>query len=136
MYKKFFAALIILLTAVSISFAGSMPDMQEGLWEITTKTQMPGMEMPPTKHTQCLTKNDLVPQGSQPGQECEITDIKMDGNTVSWTMLCKGQGGEVRGTGKITYNGDGFTGIMKITMPQANMDMTSHIHGRRIGDCN
>jgi Protein of unknown function (DUF3617) len=49
--------------------------MKEGLWEITTKMKMQGMDMPPVKHTQCITKDDLVPRGSQqPGQECEIAD--------------------------------------------------------------
>lgn len=135
MLKKLFAASIILLIAISISFAGSGPNMKEGLWEITTKTKMPGMEMPPMKHTQCITKNDLVPQSSQPGQECKITETKVIGNTVSWTMQCKTQGGEMKGTGKITYSGDSFKGTMIMSMPQANMKITSHISGKRIGDC-
>lgn len=135
MLKKLFAASIILLIAISISFAGSGPNMKEGLWEITTKTKMPGMEMPPMKHTQCITKNDLVPQSSRPGQECKITETKVIGNTVSWTMQCKTQGGEMKGTGKITYSGDSFKGTMIMSMPQANMKITSHISGKRIGDC-
>jgi len=135
MLKKLFAASIILLTAISISFAASGPNMKEGLWEITTKTKMPGMEMPPMKHTQCITKNDLVPQSSQPGQECKITETKVIGNTVTWTMQCKTQGGEMEGTGKITYSGDSFEGTMIMSMPQANMKITTHISGKRIGDC-
>ena len=74
MLKKLIAALVILFAIISISFAGSVPDMQEGEWEITSKTEMPGMpmEMPPMKHIQCLTKEDFVPQSSQPGQECKV----------------------------------------------------------------
>jgi hypothetical protein len=109
--------------------------MKEGLWEITTKTKIPGMEMPPMKHTQCITKNDLVPQSSQPGQECKITETKVIGNTVTWTMQCKTQGEEMKGTGKITYSGDSFEGTIIISMPQANMKITTHISGKRIGDC-
>ena len=105
MVKKLFFASIILLIAISISFAGSVPNMKEGLWEITVKTEMPGMEMPPMKHTQCMTKKDFVPQGpQQPGQECKITDVKVDGNTVTWTIKCTTQGGEMKGTGKTTYS--------------------------------
>ncbi|MGM0664355.1 MAG: DUF3617 family protein, partial [Thermodesulfobacteriota bacterium] len=33
----------------------------------------------------------------QPGQECEIIDMKVSGNTVTWTMRCSGQGGDVEG---------------------------------------
>ncbi|TET92310.1 MAG: DUF3617 family protein [Desulfobacteraceae bacterium] len=135
MLKKLFFGSIILLTAISISFAASGPNMKEGLWEITTKTKMPGMEMPPMKHTQCITKNDLVPQSSQPGQECKITETKVIGNTVTWTMQCKTQDGEMKGTGKITYSGDSFEGTIIISMPQANMKITTHISGKRIGDC-
>ncbi len=135
MLKKLFFGSIILLTAISITFAGSGPNMKEGLWEITTKTKMPGMEMPPMKHTQCITKNDLVPQSSQPGQECKITETKVIGNTVTWTMQCKTQGGEMKGTGKIIYSGDSFEGTMIMSMPQANMKITTHISGKRIGDC-
>lgn len=135
MLKKLFFGSIILLTAISITFAASGPNMKEGLWEITTKTKMPGMEMPPMKHTQCITKNDLVPQSSQPGQECKITETKVIGNTVTWTMQCKTQGGEMKGTGKITYSGDSFEGTMIMSMPQANMKITTHISGKRIGDC-
>ncbi len=135
MLKKLFFCSIILLTAISISFAASGPNMKEGLWEITTKTKMPGMEMPPMKHTQCITKHDLVPQSSQPGQECKITETKVIGNTVTWTMQCKTQGGEMKGTGKITYSEDSFEGTIIMSMPQANMKITTHISGKRIGDC-
>ena len=135
MLKKLFFGSIILLTAISITFAASGPNIKEGLWEITTKTKIPGMEMPPMKHTQCITKNDLVPQSSQPGQECKITETKVIGNTVTWTMQCKTQGGEMKGTGKITYSGDSFEGTIIISMPQANMKITTHISGKRIGDC-
>jgi len=136
MLKKIFVASIIMMIAISISCADSGPNMKEGLWEITTEMKMQGMEMPPVKHTQCITKDDLVPQGSQqPGQECEITDVKKSGNTVTWTMKCTGQGGEVIGTGEITYSGDSFKGTMAISMPQANMEMTSHLSGKRIGNC-
>lgn len=136
MFKKLFATFIILMAAISITCADSGPNMKEGLWEITTKMQMQGMNMPPVKHTQCITKNDLVPQGSgQPGQECQITDVKVNGNTVKWTMKCTGQGGNVKGTGEITYSGDTFKGTMTISIPQANMEMTNHLSGKRIGNC-
>jgi len=134
--KKLVFGSIILLTAISISFAGSVPNMKEGLWEITIKTEMPGMEMPPMKHTQCLTKKDFVPQGpQQPGQECKITDVKVDGDTVSWSLECTTQGGKMKGTGKTTYSGNSFKGTMVMSMPPTNMKITTHMNGKRIGDC-
>jgi len=136
MYKKSFPVLVILIVVASISIADSVPDMEEGLWEITTKVSMPGMSMPPVTNTQCLTKKDLVPESSQPGQECNITDVKVVGNTVSWTMQCKSQGTEMKGTGNMTYSGNSFKGTMKMTVKgEEGMEMISNMSGRRIGDC-
>ena len=137
MLKPTVAVLAILCFTISISFAGSGPNMQEGEWEITTKVEMPGMpmNMPPVTHRQCLTKNDLVPQNSQPGNECKISNVKVSGDSVTWVMQCKGQGGETKGTGEITYSGTSFKGVIKMTVVQADMQMTSKINGLRIGNC-
>ena len=137
MLRKLIAISVVLLTSFSISIAGSEPNMQEGKWEITTKTEMVGMSMsmPPMTRTQCLTKKDFVPQDSQQGQECKITKTKVDGNTVTWTVKCSGQGGELTGTGRMTYSGSSFKGTIEMTMTQPNVKMISHINGHLIGDC-
>ena len=138
MLKELFIALIILVTATSVSFAGSELNMQEGKWEITTKMEIPAMpmDMPPMKHTQCLTKKDLLPQSSQGGQECKISQTKASGNTVTWVMQCSGgHGGDTKGNGAITYNGSSMKGTIKMTNTQSNTEVTSHLTGHRIGDC-
>ncbi len=138
MLKALCIALTMLVTATSVSFAGSELNMQEGKWEITTKMEIPEMpmDMPPMKHTQCLTKKDVVPQKSQAGQECTISQTKITGNTVTWTMQCSGgPSGDTKGNGTITYNGNSMNGTIKLTNTQSNMKMTSHITGHRIGDC-
>ena len=124
------------------AFAGV--NMHEGLWEFTTKMEMPGMpmQMPARKHTQCLTKKNMlktmVPKEQDQGEECKITDQKISGNTVTWTMKCKGEDA-MEVTGKTTYHGDTFEGT--ITMipnnpEEGKMKMINHISGRRIGECN
>jgi hypothetical protein len=137
MLRKILVISAVLLTCLSTSIAGSGPNMQEGKWEITTRMEMPGMSMsmPALTSTQCLTKKDFVPQGSQQGQECKVAKTKVAGNTVTWTMKCSGQGGEMIGAGKITYSGSSFKGTIEMTMVQSNTKMISHINGRRIGDC-
>jgi hypothetical protein len=120
-------------------FAG--PDMREGEWEITTQTEMPGMpfSMPPVTVTQCLTKENLVPSGQEPGQEkCEVLDVKVSGNTVSWCMRCRDEGSTMEGRGEITYHGDTFEGVTHIDVEspsEGGMQMTNKMKGRRIGDC-
>jgi hypothetical protein len=137
MFKKGLLALLAWLLMGSWAWAGPSIDMEEGLWEIHSSMKMEGvqgMTIPPTTYTQCITQEDLVPRNDQPGQECEITDVQVKGNTVSWVMKCSGQGGNVEGTGSITYNGDRFEGTMEFNMP-GGMRMTGKTKGKRIGDC-
>jgi hypothetical protein len=138
MLKELCIVLTIIVTVTSVSFAGSELNMQEGKWEITTKMEIPSMpmDMPPMKHTQCLLKKDIVPQSSQAGQECTISQTKVTGNTVTWVMQCSGgPGGDTKGNGTITYNGSSMKGTIKMKDAQSNMEMTSHLTGRRIGEC-
>ena len=94
-----------------------------------------GMNMPPVTSTKCMTKGNIIPQNTQPGQECSITETKSTGNTITWTMECKGSQGDMKGVGKITYEGDTFEGEMTMSMPMANMKIINKMTGRRIGDC-
>ena len=126
------------LLVASPSFAE--PNMQEGKWEITTKVEMQGMPMamPATKYTQCITKKDMVPQKPEKNQDCQITNTKVSGDTVSWSMQCKGKEGIVDSSGKITYKKETFDGTMHTTVNSpgsGKMEMTQRISGRRIGDC-
>jgi hypothetical protein len=111
-------------------------DMNEGLWEVTTTTEMPGVpfEIPPMTFTQCITEQDLVPQNEQPDNECTLSDNRISGNTVTWSIVCRGEGGSSRGDGTITYHGDSFEGNMEMSMAEG-MEMINHMQGRRIGAC-
>ncbi|MCP3952554.1 MAG: DUF3617 family protein [Desulfobacterales bacterium] len=136
MLKKVIAAFIVLLALISISFAGSDINFKPGKWEITSKMEMAGgMNMPSHTSTQCMSRDNIVPQDTQPGQECVVTETKTTGNTITWTMACKGQQGDMKGVGKITYDGDTFEGEMVMSMSMANMKIINKMRGRRIGDC-
>ena len=138
MLKKLSIASVILFIAISICFAGSEPNMQEGKWEITTKMNIPamGFDMPPMTHTQCLTKKDLIPQNYQSGQECKVSDKKVVGNTVTWNLQCTGgHGGDMKGSGELTYAGKSLKGKVELKGAQPDMTMISQISGQRIGDC-
>ena len=120
---------------VSVSSAGSL--LKEGLYEITSKMEIPGMPvpMPPITFKQCMTNQNPVPNQSQSGQECRIKNLKTKGNTVSWDMICDSQQGKMKSSGKVTYKGDRFNGVVMTDIPeQGQMKMT--MTGRRIGKCN
>jgi len=115
-------------------------DMQPGLWEISTKMEMPGMpmQMPARKHRQCLTRQKMEPNAQgQETENCKITDRKISGNTVSWVIQCRGENA-MRAVGKMTYHGDTLEGTItiKASDPEmGEMNMVNRISGRRIGEC-
>jgi hypothetical protein len=129
------AALFCLLFSPTVT---ADSNINEGLWEITTKVEIEGMSMtmPSTTNTQCITRDTLVPKYDQPGQKCEITNQKTVGNTIIYDMKCSGPGGSMKGHGETTYTGDTMTGKMEMNMPsQGNMKMIMKMSGKRIGPC-
>ncbi|BBO67520.1 lipoprotein [Desulfosarcina alkanivorans] len=123
-----------LLVTCNVAFAASALNLDDGMWEVTSQVKMQGMTMPPMTFSQCITKADAVPQGNASGQDnCKVSDIKTVGNTVSWTITCNGQAGEMKGKGKITYQGDRFEG--RISMDMAGRVMVTEMKGRRTGPC-
>ena len=109
-----------------------------GKWQTTMEMEMEGMpmKMPPTTFTHCVTKEQAenaesaIPKSSK-DSGCTFTDVKVDGNTVSWKMTCEKQG--MTGTGTATYSGDSYTG--KMDMKVADHAMHMKYAGKRLGDC-
>ena len=135
-----------LLAAIVLSGIAhaAAPNMKEGLWEITVRMEMPGMPggMPPQVMQQCFTRKDLedprrtVPSGGPGDSNCQMTDYKMQGNTATWNMACKGEGA-MTGSGSITYSGTSYAGTNRMTMTEggSGQTMTMHYSGRHLGAC-
>lgn len=137
MHKARLFALIPLCLAASAPSAA--PNMQAGLWEITTQANMPGMpagmSMPAITLQHCFSEQDVQQSRAlQPQQgDCRITDLQENGNQVSWTLECAGpQPMSVRGTG--TFNGDSYQVSNSMNM-HGGPSMTAEVQGRRIGAC-
>ena len=137
--KPTIAAMVSVL-ALSWTVSAQGP-ARDGRWEIMTEMDMPGMpmKMPAMKTTQCITKeqasdpNQSVPQASQDkNNACKVSDYKVSGNTVTWTMKCEGKN-PMSGTGEITYATDSYDGWMKMTTGTGNMTMK--YKAKRLGDC-
>lgn len=117
---------------------GAAPGMKEGLWEITTTMEMPGMpfQPPPTTMTHCYTKADLKDKkGIVPKQEgdCKITDLKQSASRVTWKVVCSGEN-KGTGEGEIVFKGaTAYEGTMKLDMQ--GMKATTRYKAKRIGDC-
>jgi hypothetical protein len=137
MLKKVFVFSILCLLLAALQAWGL--DLNPGKYEITTKVEMKGMAggMPPRTSTQCITKQEPVPVDSANSQGCKITDMKVKGNTVTYTMECEQQGMKIKTTGEMTYMGDSFEGTSITDMGPAagGMKVKTKISGKRVGKC-
>lgn len=128
------AALFVLVVAMALPLFGG--PQRAGKWQMTIQTDIPNMpmKMPPVTVEQCVTKEQAErpePPKSPRQNDCKVSDYKIDGSTVSWTMTCEKQ--HMTGEGKITYSAESFEGSMHMKSEQ--MDITSKYSGKRIGDC-
>lgn len=110
-------------------------NLQEGKWEITNTINMQGMPaamMKPHTMTACLSQKDYVPKDTQQ-KDCTMKDLNVDGNTVSWEMLCKNSSGK----GTVTYAGSTFDGVMETIIKEGGKEMTAKMtmKGRYLGPC-
>jgi hypothetical protein len=129
---------------------------RDGRWEVKMEMSSPDMpmQMPATTQTVCISKEDandpskMLPQAQGRGRggmsdSCKMTDSKMEGNKVTFTMKCDPpQQGTING--EITYSADSYEGLMKMSMMMPArggqgggqpMNMTMKYTGKRLGDC-
>jgi len=133
MARKVIIPGVVISIVLLVGYAWAGPQMNPGKWEITTRTEMAGMAPQSATHTQCITADDMVPMSEDANQECQVTDITTQGNTVSWRISCSG--GKMNGTGSVTYNGDSMNGTMSMTIEPYGTRVHNTLSGRRIGPC-
>lgn len=129
---------LILLCSLFALPAWAEPNMHDGKWEITTQMEIPGLPFapPPVKYTQCLSKQDAVPQQSEQKNNCKMISNDIQGDTVFWVVECKEKVDTVRSTGQVTYHKDRFEGTINIVSSGKNGGtMSSKMSGKRLGDC-
>jgi hypothetical protein len=135
-FRKF--ALFVLVCALVVPAYAAGP-VKPGKWETTMEMEMPGMpmKMPPITVSHCITKEqaenpeNAVPRNDRQ-KDCKISDMKVDGNTVSWKMTCEKS--QTSGTGSITYSGDSYTGHMDMKMA-GDREMHMKYSGKYLGAC-
>ena len=131
------------LAAVLISGAGHAAGVaiQPGKWEMTSTMTMTMMNQPQTNTVQqCIEEDELNPESFNMDQDnpCKFSDIKVDGNSASWSIVCPTQGGmTMDGTWQFTSNGDSITGSgsMSTEMSGQTIGFDMNWSGKRIGDC-
>jgi len=131
--------LLVCLLSVAMMLpagASAAETMREGLWEITSQSEMPGMPMklPASTIRHCYTKEDVKDQKRMVNTDknCKLTDYKVTGNKATWAMVCTGQ---QSGTfsGETIFGKDAYTSTMK--MKSQGYTMTMKVKAKRIGNC-
>ncbi len=137
MKKPVWGALLFLPAFVAA--ADGVP-MTPGKWEMKMTMEMSMLPQPQVKtYTECITEDQLNPDHFKMDQEspCDISDMEIDGNTVSWSISCPGPAGNMTGSWEFTSNGDSVvgSGSMSASMGTMSMEMDMDWEGTRIGDC-
>lgn len=140
--KRLLLGSVVAASLVGIALAQG--PRRDGEWEVTIEREMAGLPagLPPTTTKQCITPADAAdpqkaapPQGGRGNQgNCKVSDYKVEGNQVSWSMTCEGRGQPMTGKGLFTYEQNAYTGTMTMDM-QGRGTMTMKYKGKRLGDC-
>lgn len=123
--------------------ADSLPDIKEGLWELTFKSDITAMPttMPSVGYTSqhCLNKQTAGdPHTILQNNQCEILNLNQQATQVSWEMRCQQQGIQMTGDGKVNYSHESFNGIFNMIMQGEGagaMKITTQTTGRYLGNC-
>ena len=136
--------LLPVLVLASSPVAAELPNLQEGLWEVTTKVEILGQSkgLPEYTAQRCLTKKDIeegkgkLHQPDNRISKCAVKDYKVVGNKASWNIACSGDNPST-GSGSVTYSGTHFAGTTKMIMGKKGeeTEMTQTFSGKRIGAC-
>jgi len=127
-------------------FAAFKGKIKEGNWEY--KMQMegvpgmpPGMKMPEHTFQHCITPQDVEKGGvgSKDGKMpdgCTVKNMKMSGNTASYTMECT-KDPKMTVDANMTFGDGTFTMKQKMAMNQNGqvMNMNQTMTGKYLGPC-
>jgi hypothetical protein len=105
------------------------------LWQTTSQMVMPGVPFSPPPNTMqlCTAKEWTQPPPPPPGQTCEVSNFRRDGEKVSWDTQCTGRM-EMTGHGEINFtSADAYTGTISFTAE--GTAMTVNLSGTKIDEC-
>jgi hypothetical protein len=87
---------------------------------------------------QCITKDKAVPKSASDNYECKTKSYKVSGDTVTYSVECRGKEDLIITEGKTTYKGNTFDGTSTTKIKakgQPEMQLTNKISGKYIGPC-
>jgi hypothetical protein len=124
----------------NLAVASDSVSIEPGMWEITT-TMNSSMSPQPRIQTsqECIKDAQISPEDLAPSDDdsCSMSDVKVSGNSLSWSMLCNTPGGAMKGNGNFTSEGNSGSGKMQMSMniEGQSFDMEMVWKGHRTGSC-
>ncbi len=119
------------------------PNVTPGEWEFVSVTSISGdMDIPDQTETerQCITQDDL--EGAEFGfieeeDGCELLNQEMSADGLSYSMVCRAEGGEANIDGDMSFMGEQISGSVDILTqsPMGELTMNTAIEGQRVGEC-
>ena len=129
--------LVSALLAALVPAAAAAEDLQPGQYRATVTSDIPGDK--PNTDTHCVTQKDidsgLQNMGAEKDPSCKTLDFKRAPGSVSYRMVCTGNGQppttEVAGT----FTRDSFDMKIQMQVEPKGKPNTIRMVGKRIGAC-
>jgi hypothetical protein len=104
------------------------------LWNMTTRMEMAGMQMPGSTQQVCMKKGETRADSVAPDKDCKVTDFRTAGNKTTWKIVCTGQDA-MSGSGEMTRTPDSLSGRAQMKDKDGD-EMTIVYSGKLVGKCN
>ncbi|CAM3561725.1 MULTISPECIES: DUF3617 domain-containing protein [Halomonas] len=131
------------LVAFPMVALAETPNVKPGEWEFVSTTSISGeMDIPDQTETerQCITQEEL--EGSEFGfieeeEGCELLDENMTADGLTYSMVCRAEGGEATIDGEMRFMGELIEGSVDILTqsPMGELSMNTVIEGEHVGEC-
>ena len=137
--------LITVLLGLTALPAAAAPTMQPGLYSISMQFVMKGMpiQMPVTTFQQCITAQDVsngMAYASSENKDCKISNLRQNGDQVSYDFNCAGQPGGPRMMGRASgrSHATGYDVMMSgrfVPAMEGMSEFSQKMSARRLGHC-
>ncbi|WFM70190.1 DUF3617 family protein [Halomonas sp. CKK8] len=132
-----------LLLALPLAAVAESPNIEPGHWEFTSTTSVQGDLPIPDQtetHQECIAQGDIDDEEFSFIEEeegCELLEHAVTVDGLDYRMVCRAEGGEADIVGRMDFLGERVEGNVDILVdsPAGQLNMTTRMEGRRIGDC-
>lgn len=145
MFKHVISTMIILAAGtVAFAQAGARNvTLQDGSYEVEVRLELTNLEGAAAKKTASICVSGVNGNGYHglvvlsaynPLATCPVTNIRQDGNTLTFDIVCEGANA-ARASATYTLAAQHFQGWIAMKMGGKDMTMTEIQRGRRVGEC-